>query len=44
MKKKKYEKPAMRVYEMKHRTMILAGSGGAGDMPDYSNGGDPFNS
>lgn len=24
--KRRYEKPAMRVYELQHRTMILAGS------------------
>ena len=26
-KKRKYEKPAMQVVELQHRTMILAGSG-----------------
>ena len=27
--RRKYERPAMRVYELQHRTMILAGSTGA---------------
>ena len=27
--RRKYERPAMRVVELQHRTMILAGSGGA---------------
>ena len=36
MKKKKYEKPAMQVVELRHRTMLLVGSNGGG-MP----GGQP---
>ena len=38
--KRKYEKPAMRVYELQHRTMILVGSGGLGNRgydPDDEN-------
>ena len=38
MKRKDYEKPAMRVVELQHRMMILAGSGeNGGSMP----GGQP---
>ena len=35
--KKKYEKPAMQVFELKQQPQILAGSGegGFGDGPDY---------
>ena len=33
--KRKYERPTMRVVELQHRTMILAGSGGLGERPDY---------
>lgn len=34
IKKKRYEKPTMVVYELQHRTMLLAGSNGnGGDMP-----------
>lgn len=29
-RKRAYTKPTMRVYELQHRTMILAGSGGVG--------------
>ena len=34
MKRKDYEKPTMRVFELQHRTMILAGS--MGDRGDYT--------
>ena len=39
--KKKYEKPAMQVFELKQQPQILAGS--LNDPTDYNNGGDPFN-
>ena len=34
MKKKQYEKPSMKVVELQHRTMLLAGSGER-DIPGY---------
>ena len=40
--KKKYEKPAMQVFELKKTPQLLVGSG-LGDPNDYDNGGDPFN-
>lgn len=42
--RRKYERPAMRVVELQHRTMILAGSGGGGlGSPNRFNpGGDPL--
>ncbi len=39
--KKKYEKPQMRVYELKRQPALLVGSG-LGDPNDYPDGGDPF--
>ena len=39
--KKKYEKPAMQVYELQQRTMLLAGSG-LNDPADYPGLPDPF--
>lgn len=40
--KRKYEKPTMRVYELKgHRTMILCGSP-LGNPSNYPDGGDPL--
>ena len=41
--KKKYEKPAMQVFELKQQPQLLAGS--SGDIPNsdpYTPGGDPF--
>ena len=43
MKKKEYERPAMQVVELKQQTQLLAGSGELPGMPDYPDGGDPFN-
>lgn len=40
MKKKKYEKPSMKVHELKQRAHLLVGS--LTDPSDYPNGGDPF--
>ena len=44
MKKKQfYEKPSMRVFELKQRQQLLASS--SGDIPNsdpYTPGGDPF--
>ena len=43
IEKRKYEKPAMQVYELKGRAQILAGSGG--DIPGsdpYTPGDNPF--
>ena len=43
MKKKQfYEKPSMKVFELKQQPQLLVGSG-LGDPNDYDNGGDPFN-
>ena len=42
MKKKMYEKPSSKVYELKQQPQLLAGSG-LGNPDDYNNGGDPFN-
>ena len=43
--KREYERPQMEVVELRHRTMILAGSGGLGNRgydpdPDDPNSGD----
>ena len=41
--KRKYEKPSQRVVELKHRTMLLVGSGGSIPNNDpYTPGADPF--
>ncbi len=40
--KKKYEKPALQVFELK-QTGILMTSGDVPAMPGYPGGGDPFN-
>ena len=45
MKKKMYEKPTTKVIELKHRTMLLAGSAKRGqldDSNDYLEDNDPF--
>ena len=43
MKKKQfYEKPSMKVFELKQQPQLLAGSG-LNDPSDYPNQGDPFN-
>ena len=39
---KKYEKPAMQVFELKKKSLLLVGSG-FGDPSDYPDGGDPLN-
>ena len=39
--KQKYEKPSMKVYELRQRQLLLVGSG-LNDPDDYNNGGDPF--
>ena len=36
MKRKDYEKPAMKVIELKQRTMLLVGSNGDGSLQDYN--------
>lgn len=36
MQKKKYEKPAMQVYELKQQSQLLAGSAGNGTLQDYN--------
>ena len=44
MQKKKYEKPAMQVYELKQQSQLLAGSNdGGGSIPNSPNypGGNP---
>jgi hypothetical protein len=44
--KRKYEKPAMQVYDLPQQPQLLAGSETGGDMPGmpgYPGGGDPFN-
>lgn len=35
MKRKNYEKPSMKVYELKQQTQLLAGSAGNGGLDDY---------
>ena len=35
MKKRHYDKPSMKVVELQQRSMLLAGSGGFGDEPQY---------
>ena len=35
-KKKKYEKPAMQVFELRQQPQILAGSNGGGNLNDYN--------
>ena len=42
IEKRKYEKPAMQVYELQHRQHLLAGSGGLGNPNNYPGGGDPL--
>ena len=39
--KRKYEKPAMQVYELEQQPQLLAGSG-FNDPDDYPGGGNPF--
>lgn len=34
--KRKYEKPSMKVYELRQRPQILAGSGDPLNQPDYT--------
>ena len=42
--KRKYEKPSQRVIELKHRTMLLAGSAPTNAKFDpYEDGGDVWN-
>ena len=45
MKKKNYEKPSMKVFVLKQKPMLLAGSGVGGMNPNspYTPDGDPFN-
>jgi len=45
MKKKIYEKPSMKVYELNQQPQILVGSTGGNlpAMPGYPGGGDPLN-
>ncbi|MBR0166357.1 MAG: hypothetical protein IJQ13_05710 [Prevotella sp.] len=43
--KRTYEKPSMKVFELRQQPQLLAGSGEGGSMPnpdDYGNGGDGF--
>ena len=43
MKKKQfYEKPSMKVFELKQQPQLLAGSG-TGQFDDYRDGGNPWN-
>ncbi len=42
IKKSQYEKPSMKVFELKQQPQLLVGSG-LGDPDDYGNGNDPFN-
>ena len=44
MKKKNYEKPSMKVFVLKQKPTLLAGSGGLTDPSDYPiQPTDPFN-
>ena len=36
MKRNDYEKPTMKVVELNHRTMLLAGSGDGDSLLDYN--------
>ena len=36
MKKKLYEKPSMRTFELKQQPQLLAGSNGTGNLGDYN--------
>ena len=38
-KKRGYEKPSMRVFDLKQKPSLLAGSGGQGSLRDYT----PYN-
>ena len=40
--KRIYQKPAVQVFELKKKSLLLVGSG-LGDPNDYPNGGDPLN-
>lgn len=40
-KKREYEKPSMKVFELKQQPQLLAGSG-LNDPTDYTPGTDPF--
>lgn len=40
MKKKEYEKPSMKVYELQQRAQLLAGSGGS---DPYTPDNNPYN-
>ena len=40
--KRKYEKPAMQVFELQQQPVILAGSGELDPMSPFNNGGDPL--
>ena len=42
--KKKYEKPAMQVFELKQQSQLLQSSGGLGNPSGYPYGGDPLGS
>ena len=42
-KKKKYEKPSMKVFELKQTARLLTTSGELPGMPGYPGGGDPLN-
>ena len=39
--KNRYEKPSMKVMPLRHRTMLLAGSGPVRSVPEDWNWGDP---
>ena len=44
MKKKQfYEKPSMRVFELKQQSQLLAGSNGVNQPDSFTSGGDPLN-
>jgi hypothetical protein len=36
MKRKYYEKPSMKVYELKQQPQLLVGSSGGGSLNDYN--------
>ena len=40
--KRIYQKPAVQVFELKKKSLLLVGSG-LGDPSDYPGGGDPLN-
>ena len=41
-KKREYEKPSMKVFELKQQPQLLAGSNGVDPLSPFNPGGDPL--